>query len=194
MLTSDYIQKNATSANTAEDLTSSSQPSFKIEIELNNLEELISNSTRIPLTELSIVDRDWLLHQLNQIKENLPVDLATAIEIANCRQQIISEAEGYACLIVKSAEEKASKILQESAIVRQAELDGAKIRLKTERECEELKQATLSEIEQLRRATIAESLAIQTGADNYADQVLGDMEQRLQQMLEIIQNGRQQLD
>ncbi|MGF1589025.1 MAG: hypothetical protein ACFCU7_07245 [Pleurocapsa sp.] len=194
MLTSDYIQKNATSANTAEDVTSSPQPSFKLEIELNNLAELLSNSTRIPLTELSIVDRDLLLHQLNQIKENLPVDLAKATEIANCRQQIISKAEGYACLIVKSAEEKASQILQESAIVRQAELDGAKIRLKTERECEELKQATLSEIEQWRQSAIAESQTIQIGADDYADQVLGDIEQRLQQMLGIIHNGRQQLD
>ncbi|HEY9772018.1 MAG TPA: hypothetical protein V6C71_26535 [Coleofasciculaceae cyanobacterium] len=194
MLTSNHIQKTATTADAAEDITTSSQLGFNIEIELNNLAELIFNSTHIPLTDLYIVDRDLLLHQLDQIKENLPVDLATAIEIANCRQQIISEAEGYACLIVKSAEEKASQILQESAIVRQAELDGAKIRLKTERECEELKQATLTEIEQLRQSAIAQSRAIEIGADNYADDVLGDIEQRLQQMLEIIHNGRQQLE
>lgn len=167
---------------------------FDIEVELNNLEKLLLNSTNVPFTELTVVDRDLLLHQLNLIKENLPTDLATAIEIANQRQRIIDEAESYASLIIKSAEEKASQILQESAIVRQAELDGAKIRLKVERECEELKRTAQAEIEQMRQNAIADSLEIQHGADNYADSVLGDIEQRLQQMLEIIHNGRQQLD
>ena len=176
------------------DSNHTSQFSFNLEIELNSLEELIINSTNIPLTELSVVDRDLLLHQLNLIKENLPTDFATAIEIAKHRQKIIEDAEGYACLVVKSAEEKASQILQESSIVRQAELDGAKMRMKVERECEEVKQAARAEIERLRQNAIAESIEIQKGADNYADDVLSDIEQRLQQMLGVIQNGRQQLD
>ena len=32
------------------------------------------------------------------------------------------------------------------------------------------------------------------GADDYADRVLEDLENRLQEMLGIIQNGRQQLE
>lgn len=194
MSSANYIQENTASVDTSDALTGSSSLSFNIESELNTLGELILDSTNIPLTELTIVDRNLLLEKLNLIKENLPIDLATAIEIANCRQQIISEAESYALLVVKSAEEKAHQILQDSAIVRQAELDGAKIRLKTERECEELKQTIQNEVAQLRQNAIAECQSIQIGADNYADDVLGDIEQRLQQMLEIIQNGRQQLD
>ena len=46
----------------------------------------------------------------------------------------------------------------------------------------------------MRQNAIAESMAMQIGADNYADDVLSDVERRLQQMLEIIQNGRQQLN
>ena len=188
------IQENIASVDNSDDLTSSSSLSFNIEIELNNLVQLALNCTTIPLTELIIVERDLLLNQLTQIKENLPIDLATAMEIANCRQQILSEAENYASLLVKSAEAKVQQMLQDSAIVRQAELDGARIRLKTERECEELKQTIQNEVAQLRQNAIAECQSIQAGADNYADDVLGDIEHRLQQMLEIIQNGRQQLD
>ncbi|MGL5074372.1 MAG: hypothetical protein ACRDBG_00830, partial [Waterburya sp.] len=103
------------------------------------------------------------------------------------------EAEGYAYLIVQSAEKKAREIVQESAIVRQAELDGAKIRLKVEQECEQLKQATKNEIEQWRQEAIAECQVIQKEADLYADNVLGDLEQKLQNMLTVVQNGRQQL-
>jgi vacuolar-type H+-ATPase subunit H len=167
---------------------------FNLEIELDALEELIVNSTHVPLTELIIIDRVIVLHQLNQIKEHLPEDLATAITIANRKQQIISEAENYATSLVKSAQEKANQILHDSTILRQAELDGAKIRLKTEQECEHLKQLTLNEMRELYQDAIAESQAIQKGADDYADQVLGEIEQRMQQMLLVIQNGRQQLD
>ncbi len=187
------IQENTTSVDTLEGTNNSSALSFNIEMELNSLIESILDIRTIPLTELIIVERDLLLQHLHHIQENLPTDLATAIEIANCRQQIIAEAESYAFSAVKSAEEQASQMLQDSAIVRQAELDGAKIRLKTERECEELKQTIHKEVTQLQQNAIAECQSIQIDADNYADDVLGDIEQRLQQMLEIIQNGRQQL-
>ena len=168
--------------------------SFNIEIELDYLKELILSSTRLPLTDLSIVDENILLEQLQQIQDNLPIELATAVEIVNRRQEIIADAQSYACFIVKSAQEKVNEIVRESAIVRQAELDGAKIRLKTETECEQLEQTTKNEIAQWRQDAIAECQAIQTDADNYADRVLEDLEQRLQQMLVVVQNGRQQFD
>lgn len=174
---------------------SDNQPlGFNIEIELDALEELIINSTHVPLTEFIVIDRVVVLHQLNQIKEHLPVDLAVAIAIARRKQQIISEAENYAAALVKSAQEKVSQILHDSSILRQAELDGAKMRLKTEQECEHLKQTTLNEVRELHQNAIAESQAIQQGADDYADRVLEDIEQKIQQILLIIQNGRQQLD
>ena len=171
-----------------------SQPGFSVELKLDALEKLILNSTHVPLTELMLIDRAAFLYQLNQVKENLPIDLVTAVEIAQHEQQIIAEAEHYADSVVKSAQEKAERILRNSTILRQAELDGAKIRLKTERECEHLKQATLDEITQIRQDAIAQSQAIQAGADEYADNVLGDIETKLQQMLAIIRNGRQQLE
>jgi vacuolar-type H+-ATPase subunit H len=193
MLPTNYIQSSTVSVDRPEAIAN--QPlGFNLEIELDALEELIINSTHVPLTELIIIDRVVFLHQLNQIKEHLPEDLATAITIANRKQQIISEAENYATSLVKSAQAQANQILQDSSILRQAELDGAKIRLKTEQECEYLKQATLNEMRELHQNAIAESQAIQKGADDYANQVLGDIEQRMQQMLLVIQNGRQQLD
>ncbi len=166
-----------------ENVSDDSNSNFDIAVELDNLKELILSSSRIPLTELAIVDENLLLDRLLYIQENLPTELATAVEIVNRRQEIIADAQGYACLVVKSAEEKAHQIVQESAIVRQAELDGARIRLKTEQECE-----------QLRQNAIAQSQAIQMDADNYADRVLEDLEKRLQEMVAIVQNGRYQLE
>ena len=189
-----YIQSPTTAAEPSSNVDRDFQLNFNVEIELDNLAELIINSTGVPLTDLALVDRDLLLCQLKQIKENLPPDLATAVEIANRKQQIVTEAKGYAALVVKSAEEQAHKLLQDSAIVRQAELDGAKIRLKIERECQELMQMTQSKVLKMRQQAIAECQSVQSDADSYADGVLEDIEQRLRQMLAIVQNGRQQLE
>ena len=193
MLSANCTQ-NQTIQMTTLETSQENQLSFNIEIGLNNLKETVLAGVNIPLTELTVLDKDLLLEQLDQIEVNLPTDFATAIEIANQKQHIISEAEAYARLVVKSAKEKADTILQESAIVRQAELDGGKIRLKTERECEELKQTTQEEVDYLRQTAIAECQKIQMDADGYADDVLSDLQQKIQEMLEIIQNGRQLLE
>lgn len=194
MSSTNHIHSSDTSSDLPEAINDESELGFNIEIEIDALEELIANSTPVPLTDLVVINRVLLLNQLDRIKQNLPTDLATAIEIANYKQQIISDAEGYAALVIKSAEERASEMLQDSALVRQAELDGAKVRLKIERECQELMQTTQKKAAQLKQNAIAECQAVQMGADNYASNVLGDLEQKLQQMLSIIQNGRQQLE
>lgn len=194
MLPTNYLQSPTVSLGVPEAIVKQPELGFNIEIELDVLEELIINSTHVPLTEYVVLDRVIFLHQLNQIKEHLPIDLATAADIVDRQQQIMVEAENYANFLVESAQAKAKEILHDSSILRQAELDGAKMRLKTEQECENLKQATIDEITELRQNAIAESQAIQQGADDYADCVLGDIEQRMQQALLVIQNGRQQLD
>lgn len=195
MVQANYQQNNQTQSDELEvqEETNNSGSPFNIHAELDDLEEMILSGSGIPFTELAILNIDLLVDQLNLIKVNLPIELTTAVEIVNRRQEIIGEAKGYACLVVKSAEDKAQRMLQESAIVRQAELDGAKLRLKTEQECELLTQTTKAEVAQWRQNAIAECMAIQTDADNYTDSALGDIEQRLRQMLCIVQNGRQQV-
>lgn len=197
MLPENYTQDKQIQINESEvesDFRNNSQCSFNIQVELENLEDFILNGTNIPLTELTIIDKILLLDYINQIKVNLPIVLATAIDVVNQRLEIISQSQTTASSIVKSAEEKAAQIVQESTIVRQAELDGAKIRLQTEQECEQLKQTTQNEIRQWRQEVIDECRTIQLDADSYASNVLSDIEHKLQEMLTIVHNGRQYLE
>ena len=46
----------------------------------------------------------------------------------------------------------------------------------------------------MKHNAISECQAIQVEADNYASDVLADLDCKLQEMLTIVQNGRQQLD
>lgn len=162
--------------------------------ELEQLEILLSDGVKIPLTELVILDREQLLDKLELIKTKLPFVFAHAQDILNNERKIIQEAESYARNLIKSAEDHATQILSKSALVREAELEATKIMFRVHKECEQIRQQNQTEIEQLREATLAECQAIQAGSDNYADAVLGNLEQELSNIMAVIRNGRQQLN
>ena len=170
------------------------EQNFTWQEELENLEILLQEGVKVPLTELILIDREQLLKQLYLIKTKLPIVFAQAKDVLSNKHRIIQEAEDYAYNLVESAEDSAAQIISKSALVRQAELEATKIMFQVHKECEQLRQKTQAEIEQLKKTTIEECQRIQVGSDNYADAVLGDLEQQLSDMLSVIRNGRQQLE
>lgn len=172
---------------------------------LNQLEEMILTSVRIPFTRRTIVDEDQLLEQLDLVRQSIPEAFQEAQAILQQKDEIIRQGEEYAEDIIKSAEAKASQILKETDIMQQAQQQAKHLREQVEQECDALQEQTVAEIEQrrqrakqeldqMRQRAIREAEEIQQGADEYADSVLGSIEQQLSDMLQIIRNGRQQLE
>ena len=162
--------------------------------ELEGLESLILDSVRIPLTELVVIDEGLVLDRLDSIRQQIPRELEIAKAILQHNQEILKQAEDYARNLIESAKKQANRIIQESALVRQAELEATRIKIEAQRESEQLRQKTQEEIEYWRELAIAEYEDIQNGADDYARNVLGNLEGQLSQMLAIIHNGYQQLE
>jgi F0F1-type ATP synthase membrane subunit b/b' len=188
---------------TPEELTEESE-SLDIQQELNRLEEMILASPRIPLTRRTLVDEEKLLDQLDYVRLSLPTAFQEAAEIIAQKEEILLEAEEYGQQIVDAAQAKRAQILDESDIIRHAEQEASEIQQKVQQECDAMLQATLEEIdlkrrqcqqelEQMHSKAIAEAKAIEQGADEYADNVLQNIEQHLNDMLRVIRNGRQQL-
>ncbi len=175
-----------------------------IQRELDRLEEIVLDSPRFPLSNRTLVDEEQLLEQLDQVRLNLPSAFQEAEEVMRQKDEIIAQANRYAQEVIEAAENQASKILDESGILRQAEIEANQIRRRVQQEIEEARAAALAEIAQLRRQgqqeweaeyqrVIAERDQIQRGADEYADQVLGSLEQQLVDLMRVVRNGRQQL-
>jgi cell division septum initiation protein DivIVA len=150
------------------------------------------------------VDENQLLDQLDLVRLNLPEAFHEAENIVRHKEEIFLHAEQYAQEVVEAADRQVAQILNESAIMRQAELEAQQLQQRVQEECDALRAQTLSEIEQLhrqaqqelesmQRTAIAECEEIHAGADEYADRVLRDMENQFSEMLRIIRNGRQQL-
>ncbi|SKB12410.1 conserved hypothetical protein [Planktothrix sp. PCC 11201] len=182
----------------------SNSPGIDIQRELNRLEEMILDSPRIPLTRRTLVDEEQLLDQLDLIRLNLPSAFQESDIIVRHKDEILQEAEEYAQEIIDVAEQRAARILNEMGLIQQAKSEADQLRQQVQHECETLQQQTLSEIEQIRyrlqqeleemrSRTMAECEEIQNGADDYADHVLGSIEQQLNEMMRVIRNGRQQV-
>jgi cell division septum initiation protein DivIVA len=179
--------------------------SVDIQEELNRLEEMVLSSPHIPLTRRTLVDEEQLLDQVDLLRLNLPAALQEAQAIVEQQQEIILNAQQHAEIIIQAAEAKAAQILNETAIVRQAELAAKQIQQQMQQEyiaaqeqnlfeIDQMRQQAEQELEQMRQKAIAESQEIQQGADDYADAVLNNLQQQLEEMLRVIYNGRQQLN
>ncbi|MFM7367935.1 MAG: DivIVA domain-containing protein, partial [Sphaerospermopsis kisseleviana] len=172
--------------------------------ELNRLEDMILAGLQIPLTGRTLIDEDKVLEQLDFVRVSLPSVFQAAAELLQNKEEIMLEAEEYGQQVVEAAQAKRAQILSDSDIIRQAERETEQLRRKVQQECDAMMQDTLAEIERKKRAcmqeleemrqnAIAQAQEIEDGADQYADHVLENIEQDLQEMLRIITNGRLQL-
>ncbi|QIZ70954.1 ATP synthase F0 subunit B [Oxynema aestuarii] len=191
-------------SNDRDESTEAGSGTVDIQRELNRLEEMILDSPRIPFSRRTLIDEEQLLDQLDVVRLNLPAAFNQVEEIIRQKEEILLQAEQYAQEILEAAEQRASEILDEMGIVRQAKLEADRLRQQVQQDCERAREQTLSEIDHLRRQTqqeiedmrrnaIAECEAIEKGADEYADRVLGNIEGQLSDMLRVIRNGRSQL-
>jgi F0F1-type ATP synthase membrane subunit b/b' len=177
---------------------------FDVQRALDRLEEIVLDSPRIPFGRRTLVDEEVLLDQLDSVRLNLPAAFREAEAIVRQREQILFEAQQQAKDIIEGAKQQAARAISETELVRHAQLEADSIRQQVEEECQaardrllneldQTRQAAAAELEEMRRAAISECEAIQDGADDYADRVLGSIERQLGDMLRVIRNGRQQL-
>jgi len=175
-----------------------------IQEEFNKLEELIFQSSQIPLSGLILVEEKKMLDRIESLRENWPEAFAEARAILEQRREIIEEARQYADNLIEQSQQRAAAILDETGIIQQAQIEADRIRERAKQEClvlqqqtlaqiEEIRSRALQEIEQMRQVTLAECEEIQDGADDYAEEVLSDIEQQLTDMLKVIRNGRKHL-
>lgn len=174
--------------------------SLDLQRELNHLEEMILASPRIPLTGRTLVDEEQLLDKLDLVRIKLPTAFGQAQEVVRQKEEIILQAEQYAEEIIEAAKARAAQLLNELSIMRQAEREASLIRQQVQQEFDAAKaeiemmhRKAQQDLEEMQQRAICEAEEIQQGADEYADSVLKNIEQQLNDMLRITRNGRIQL-
>ena len=134
---------------------------------IDRLEALISGSRRIPLTTHIIVDEEAYLDIIDQLRISIPEELRESKRLLQERQRIISQSQEEAKRIVALAREEAAHLLDQHAMVKDAQSRGRAAREQAQREAD----------------------AVQAGADEYAIQSLQRLETLLAPLLNEVRNG-----
>ena len=135
---------------------------------INLMEESIEKASVVPLSGKILIDKEQLLDFIQEMRLSYPDEVKEAKWVKEERQKILTEAEARADSMLKTAEAKMIQMVDESEIVRQAQ---------------EKADAMFEE------ATI-QSTKLRTDSDQYADDVLGDVERRLEMLLKKVSDDR----
>lgn len=138
---------------------------------IDRIEEIVDNARSVPFANNKMVDPDAVYEIIDEIRAQYPDELKQARWIVKERQEMLEEAEKEANRILEGARETAQALASEQEIVRLAETQAADIMDKARQQERE----------------------IRLGAEDYADEMLANLEVNLGKLLTAVQRGRDRL-
>ena len=138
---------------------------------VDRIEESMDSGRSVPLMRGRLVDIEKVYEIIDEIRGNFPDELKQARWIVKERQEMLEEAEKEANRILEEARDRADSMAAEQEIVRRAAEQAAGI---------------LDDARQQERE-------IRLGAEDYADEMLANLEANLGKLLTAVQRGRDRL-
>ncbi len=161
---------------------------------VDQIEELVANAQRMPIGGRAIVDRQRLLHIVDQLRTSVPGEVQEAQKLIEEREALLRGAEEEAQLLVARAEEHVTKLTAQHEIVRAAQVRAEEIAQEAELRAEERLAEVNAEIEgrisESRRFSEQQMVA----ADRYAQELLARLEQQLEAFRRSVRSGLDQLE
>lgn len=134
---------------------------------IDRLEEIIKDSRRVPFSDLRLVNERRVWPLIDQMRISVPDEMRRAERILREKERTKAQATEEAERIIALARQEAAELAASHSVARNAEEEAAAIR------------------EQARQ----EARKIVSGADEYAFDVLCDLEEDLRRALTVIENG-----
>ncbi|MCL2504507.1 MAG: ATPase [Coriobacteriia bacterium] len=138
---------------------------------IERIEDVVDSAKNVPFTSQKMVEPDVIFDVVEEIRAQFPDELKQARWIVKERQEMLEEAEKEANRILEEARDRAQALVSEQEVVRLAEAQAADI----------LDKARQQERE------------VRLGAEDYADEMLANLEVNLGKLLTAVQRGRDRL-
>jgi vacuolar-type H+-ATPase subunit H len=138
---------------------------------IDKLDDIIHNARSVPLTDSVMIDREEMYDILDQMRSTIPEEIKQARWIVKERQEMLAEAKQEAERMLTEAQERADRLASETEVVRLAERNA---------------QQTMEDARERERET-------RLGAEDYADEVLGNLEINLDKFIGAVRRGRERL-
>ena len=133
---------------------------------LDELENIIDQSRAVPFSNKVTINKEEIYEIISEIRLRLPNELKQSKWVIEERNKILIDAQKEADDIVKEAEERLGKMVDEDVITKRAYEQASEIIENSKKTSKEMRM----------------------GAMEYADEVLALTEKRLKEMIENIHN------
>ncbi|MDL2280949.1 ATPase [Selenomonadales bacterium OttesenSCG-928-I06] len=94
---------------------------MSIEKLLDDMENMLLDSTRVPLTNKRVIEEDEIAEFIDEIREILPKEIFEARKIVAERNKILEDAQKESQNIIEQAKSYVAKLTDEHAIAKHAE-------------------------------------------------------------------------
>ncbi len=138
---------------------------------IDRIEEIVDGGRTVPFSSTKMVDPEKVFEIIDEIRAQFPDEIKQARWVLKERQEMLEEAEKEANRVLEEARERAHAIAAEQEVVKLAEQQAADI----------LEDAKARERE------------VRLGAEDYADEMLANLEVNLGKLLTAVQRGRDRL-
>lgn len=134
---------------------------------VDRLEQILSQSRRIPMTTTLLVDEDQVFNIIDQLRVTIPEEVKRANRMESEKERILAQAKEEAERIRQLAREEAEDLVRRDAIINSAQQRGENILERARRDAEALRHES----------------------DVYVLDVLAKLEEDLLRSLSVVRNG-----
>jgi hypothetical protein len=138
---------------------------------VDRLENAVNHGWRVPFSMKTVIEEDEFFDIIDQLRVSIPEEVKQANDLLSERERVLAAAQDDAERIIREAQAKAERLLDEGEISAAARAEAERIKSQAQREADEFRRE----------------------ADDYALEVLSDLEARLSALLRQTANGLAQL-
>jgi|SRR5215207_10301115 len=139
---------------------------------LDQLEDLLKESSKVPMTSRVLVDEQELLDVIDQIRVSIPDEIKEATRLTRQREQLLDDAHAEADRLIREADAQIADRMNEHYLVRAAEARAAQI-----------EERARLEADQVRRES-----------EQYAYRVMQRLRDQIAQVSQTVDRGLQELE
>ncbi len=134
---------------------------------VDRLEQILSESRRVPMTTTLMVDEEQVFNIIDQLRVAIPDEVRRANRVESEKERILAQAQEEAARIRQLAKQEAEELIRRDAIVASAHQRAENVLERAHREAEILRH----------------------DADVYVVDVLAKLEEDLLRSLSVVRNG-----
>ena len=139
---------------------------------IDMMEETIDKAPVVPLSGKIVVDKEDLLDYIQEMRLVFPDEVKEAKWVKEERERILAEAQSRSEAMIKNAEEKVVQMIDEHEVTKQA----------------------VEQANQMVNEAQTKAMEIKTDCDQYADDILNDLEKRLDMLLKKVHDDKAYFD